>query len=298
MIPSYAEIMQAGHKGVSSMWGEPIEIQEKVDGSQISFMLDKETGELCMRSKGQQLFEDAPSSGMFKEGIEAIKERADLLVPGHIWRGEYLRTPKHNSLAYDRIPQGHIVIFDIELSLGEFATSVQREEMASFLGLEVVPTLFQGTWGMDLPDLKKFLETPSFLGGQLVEGIVAKCYTQFYNGKPMMAKLVSEAFKEVHDKEWKKSNPTKKDVVETLIDQYRTEARWRKAVQHMRERGEITDSPRDIGPLLKEVSADILKEEEEAIKDALFKLTWPQISRGVCRGFPDWYKNELLEGDG
>lgn len=295
-LHSYSDIMHVAHKTISEIWSEPVEIQEKVDGSQFSFGLDSD-GNLLMRSKGQQLHEDAPSSNMFKEAIESVKERSDLLVPGQTWRGEYLRTAKHNTLRYDRTPKDNIVIFDVELSLGEFASVQQRSEMASFIGYETVPTLFTGIWDLDLSDLKQFLELNSFLGGTKIEGIVVKCYNKFYGGKPMMGKLVSDAFKEVHQKEWKKGNPTKGDIVQQLIESYRTEARWRKSVQHMRERGELTNSPRDIGPLLKEISQDILKEEEEVIKDALFKLAWPQISRGVGGGFPDWYRDYLLEDE-
>lgn len=292
-VPSYNEIFHVAHKAISEMWNEPVEIQEKVDGSQISFMLN-DNGELEIRSKGQQLHEDAPSSKMFQEAIDSIKERADLLGRGQIWRGEYLRTAKHNTIRYDRTPKDHIAIFDIELSLGDFASVQQRSEMASFIGYETVPTLFTGIWDLDLAELKSFLEADAFLGGSKVEGVVAKCYTKFYGGKPMMGKLVSDAFKEVHNKEWKKGNPTKKDVIEQLIDRYRTEARWRKAIQHLREKGELTNSPRDIGPLLKEISQDVLKEEEESIKEELFKLAWPQISRGLGREFPQWYKDDYL----
>lgn len=294
MIHSYNEIFHVAHKIVQVMWEEPIEIQEKIDGSQISFMLNEE-GELLMRSKGQQLHEGSPNSKMFNEAIASIKERADLLVPGHIWRGEYLRVPKHNSLKYERIPKGHIVIFDIETSLGEYATQQERDLAVALLGYESVPVLFQGLWDKNLADLKEFFETDSFLGGQKIEGIVAKCYTKFLNGKPLMSKLVSEAFKETHATEWKQSNPSKGDIIDQLIQQLRTDARWLKAVQHLRDNGELTNSPRDIGPLLKEINEDVKKEEEDAIKEALFKWAFPQIGRGIIKGFPEFYKEKLLE---
>lgn len=292
-LSSYNEIFHVAHKLAEPIWSESIEIQEKVDGSQVSWMLDK-NGELLMRSKGQQLHEGSPNSKMFDEAIASIKERADLLVPGQIWRGEYLRSPKHNSLKYDRIPTGHIVIFDIELSLGDYACPDHLKDMSKFIGFESIPVLYQGVWDRDLVDLKVFFETESFLGGQKIEGIVAKCYTKYLNGKPLMAKLVSDQFKEVHQEEWKKTNPGKGDIVDQLIVNHATEARWLKAVQHLRDNGELTNSPRDIGPLLKEISEDVKKEEEEAIKDALFKWAFPRISRGITRGFPDWYKEKLL----
>jgi len=295
-ISSYAEINHCAHKVVSEMWTESIEIQEKVDGSQISFMVN-EDDELLMRSKGQSLYEGSPNSKMFNEAITTIKDRADLLVPGQIWRGEYLRSPKHNSLKYDRIPTGHIVIFDIELSLGDYACPDHRNDMSKFIGLESIPVLYQGVWDKDLSDLKAFFDTESFLGGVKIEGIVAKCYTKYLNGKPLMSKLVSESFKEVHTEEWKKTNPGKGDIIDQLIINHATEARWRKAIQHLRDDGQLTNSPRDIGPLLKEISEDVKKEEEEAIKEALFKWAFPRISRGITRGFPDWYKEQLLNSE-
>ncbi len=296
MIRSYNEILHVAHKLVLPMWSNSINIEEKVDGSQCSFTLDG-NGELLIRSKGKQINIGSPDSKMFNEGIAAIKERADLLVPGHVWRGEYLKSKKHNTICYSRIPIGHIAIFDIELSLGEYATVEQRKEMADFIGLETVPILFQGVWEKELSDLRTFFETESFLGGSKIEGIVAKCYTQYLNGNPLFAKLVSEAFKEVHSVEWKKSNPNKGDIVEQLIINHRTEARWLKSIQHMRDNGELTNSPRDIGPLLKEIGNDVRKEEEEAIKEALFKWAYPKISRGITVGFVDFYKKKLLEGE-
>jgi hypothetical protein len=148
----------------------------------------------------------------------------------------------------------------------------------------------------DWETLKQFLENESVLGGVKIEGMVIKNYYRFGRDKKvLMGKYVSEAFKEVHGKEWKKNNPNSGDVVTKLINTYRTDARWNKAIQHMRDSGELTNSPKDIGELLKEINVDILKEEEENIKKELFKFAWPKISRGVIAGFPEYYKNKLAE---
>lgn len=294
-IGSYCEIYHIAHKAIEEIFTGPVQIQEKIDGSFITFMLG-ENDELLMRSKGQALHEGSPSSKMFNEAIEALKPRADLLLPNQIWRGEYLRSPKHNSLRYDRIPKGHIVIFDIELSMGNFADSKQLKEMSEFVGFESVPILFEGIWDKGLKELETFFATDSFLGGSKIEGVVVKNHQLFLGGHSFAAgKLVSQAFKEVHSQEWKKSNPNKGDVVEQLIKSHRTEARWLKAVQHLRDAGKLTNSPVDIGPLLKEISEDVKKEEKEAIAEALFNWAYPKISRGITAGFVDWYKEKLLE---
>ncbi len=110
-----------------------------------------------------------------------------------------------------------------------------------------------------------------------------------------MGKYVSEAFKERHEKEWGEANPSGKDIAQNLIEKYRTEARWHKAIQHLRERGLLEGSPKDIGLVIREVGTDILKEEETAIKDALFTHYWKQINRGVTGGIASWYKLELAK---
>lgn len=294
-IPGMGEILSITHKALEEIFLDPVEITEKVDGSFISFMMDP-SGELRMRSKGQALFEGAPSSKMFNQAIAVIKLRVDALTPGCIYRGEYLSKPKHNSLAYNRTPKDNIAIFDIEWAEGEHADWVMREVEASRLGFEAVPVLYlTSMWNSGPPGLKALLETESFLGGQKIEGVVVKNFSRFAHGKPLMGKLVSEQFREIHAKEWKAGNPAGKDIVETLIERYAVEARWNKSIQHMRENGTLTNSPVDIGPLLKEIAEDIKKEEEDAIKQALWNWAWAKISRGATRGFPDYYKNKLME---
>ncbi len=168
--------------------------------------------------------------------------------------------------------------------------------MAERLGLEVVPTFFEGVIESQ-EQLDAFKGQDSCLGGTASEGFVVKAYDKFSpDKKVLMGKWVSEAFKEVHRKNWKMDNPTKYDIIEQIIKSYCTEARWQKAVQHMNEDGKLAQEPKDIGPLVREIQADIKKDAEDAIKDALFAFAWKKIERGVVRGFPQWYKDRLMEG--
>src|SRR3954465_2218887 len=109
VLPSYTKILTFGHAYVRDILEGEVVIQEKVDGSQISFGLDL-TGELHIRSKGAGLITDAPEK-MFQAGVAAIKAIADQLPLGWVFRGEYLAKPKHNTLAYDRVPKNHIVLW-------------------------------------------------------------------------------------------------------------------------------------------------------------------------------------------
>lgn len=66
-------------------------------------------------------------------------------------------------------------------------------------------------------------------------------------------------------------------------------------MQHLRDAGRLENSPRDIGPLMKEVNEDVLKECKEEITKALFDWAWKNISRGFTNGLPKWYKEELVK---
>lgn len=287
---SYPSVYALGHKAISELFFDEVLIEEKVDGSQFSF--GRFDGELKCRSKGQQLIIDNPEK-MFAPAVEIVKYLP--LKEGWTYRAEYLKTPKHNSLSYSRIPKNHLIIFDINPAHEEYLTYNDKVVEATYIGLEVVPIIEFGK--IETPtQLLNHLEKESILGGQKIEGMVIKNYSRFgIDKKVLMGKYVSEAFKEVHAKEWKLSNPTKSDVVQSLIVGLRTNARWQKAVQHLKERGELTQSPKDIGNLIKEVREDISKECEDEIKQALFHWAKDQIMRGVTAGLPEWYKEELVK---
>lgn len=294
---SYPKVYNLGHRAVKEVLDGYVLVQEKVDGSQISFgkFLDENGAYyLRVRSKGAELNILAPE-GMFKAGVETIQSLFDLLTPGWTYRGEYLAKPKHNALAYDRVPEKHIILFDISVGDQEYAVPEVLFDEGRRLGLEVVPTVYMGRVS-DIEQFRGFLDRTSILGGQKIEGVVVKNYSRFTpDGKAMFGKFVSEAYKEVHRGEWRESNPNQKDILERLIAMYRTPARWNKGIQHLREAGLLKDEPKDIGLLIPEIPNDLLIEEGEAIKEALMKWAWPHIRRGVMAGFPEYYKDELLK---
>lgn len=291
---SYPSIFALGHRALQELLLDPVTVEEKVDGSQFSFgLFDHEDGErvLHCRSKGAQLNIIAPEK-MFTEGVQ-VAQSLDLRV-GWTYRAEYLKSPKHNALAYDRIPAKHLIVFDINSGHEEYLSYAEKSAECARIGLEVVPLVFEGVIE-NVEHFRSMIDRVSALGGQKVEGVVVKNYRRFGpDKKVLMGKFVSEAFKEVHAAGWKAANPTRIDIVERLIDTLRTPARWNKAVQHLRERGQIEDSPRDIGLLIKEAQADIEKECMDLIAEKLAEWALPQIRRGVVHGLPEWYKDQLV----
>lgn len=317
---SYPSIFNLGHRGVRDILCGPVVVQEKVDGSQFSFQVQNkrvshEAGELLgaltsenvlvMKSKGAQVFSDTTDK-LFKPAVETVLRLfgEGKLVPGWTYRGEVLAKPKHNTLAYDRVPTGNIILFDIDRGEEDYLpygdpekfdqVSAVTKEAAS-LGLECVPTLYEGVVA-SLEQVHAFLDRVSVLGGAKIEGVVIKAYgTYGLDKKTLMAKYVSEAFKEVHGADWKSRNPGRADILEQIVERYKMPARWQKAVQHLREAGTLQDAVQDIGPLMKEVPVDVEKECKDEIIEALWTHFWPQIKRGITAGLPQWYKDELAK---
>lgn len=293
MLSSYGSPLALGHKKLEHLWDGEIYIQEKIDGSQFSFGL--RDGEVYCRSRRQPLDTENPS-GMFQKGILHVLQNSEHLREGWTYRGEFLGKPKHNTMAYDRVPEGNIILFDVDMGDQDYVRPGTLGDIARMLGIECCPMLLSSNQTWPVEELQSFLKYTSCLGGGPVEGIVIKNYGQFdERGKVLMAKLVSADFQEKHGKDWKKRNPTKKDIITSLIEQYATEARWAKAVQHLAESGKLEHSPRDIGLLIREVPEDILAEHGDEIRDALFKAFIKDLRRGWTRGLPEWYKRELLE---
>lgn len=293
---SYPKIFAIGHRWIKDIFEDEVLIEEKVDGSQFSFGVFIENGERVIRcrSKGCQLNVEYPEK-MFAAAVETVKEIQDLLVQGWTYRGEYLARPKHNSLAYDRIPKKHIMIFDICMNEECYLAYGEKKILAERAGLECVPKIFEGK--IESPDeILNFLDRESVLGGQKIEGFVVKNYHKITEDKKtMMGKYVSEAFKEVHNKEWKKTNASSNDIIQRLILDYKTPARWNKSIQRLRDVGKLTDSPKDIGLLIKSCQEDILEECEHEIKDKLFNWAKGKILRGCVGGLPEHYKEYLLK---
>lgn len=287
---SYPSIFNLSHRAVEELLFDSVLVEEKIDGSQFSFGLFEDG--FRARSKAAMLNVIAPEK-MFQRAVDVAHSLP--LHEGWTYRAEYLQKPKHNSLAYDRIPKNHLILFDINSDEEAYLNYQDKATEADRIGLEIVPHVFSGRIE-SAEQFRAMLDATSILGGQKIEGVVIKNYHRFGpDKKVLMGKFVSEAFKEVHAREWKLSNPAGKDVIQTLVESLRTPARWNKAVQHLRERGLIEDSPRDIGHLIKEAQADIEKECADEIKEALFKWAFPQVRRGVTAGIAEWYKDELVK---
>ena len=298
-ICGYPKIHALGHRNVINIFADEVEITEKVDGSQFVFGKDM-NGKLHIRSKGKQIDIDAPPQ-MFQLGVDYVLRIQDRILNDTSYYCEYLNKPKHNTLVYDRVPLNNLVLFG--------ASDFCRTEMvrahvdltvwATNLGIDVIPLIYTGKLDT-AEDVLGMMKRKSYLGGKYdIEGIVVKNYHQSIelNGQvyPVVTgKYVSDAFKEVHQKTWKAEN-TAKGGWDATVSGYRTEARWMKSIQHLKEDGKLDGSPKDIGPLIKAIHDDIREEEKEAILAVLWRQFSPSLFRVATSGFPEFYKELLVK---
>ena len=288
-LSDYSKIHQLYHREVHRMQGHQVVVQEKIDGSQISF--GKKDGELFVRSKNQMINLDDPEK-MFANAVGVLKSKDP--PEGYVFRGEYLKIPKHNVLKYDRIPQDHIIIYDIEDGDGSnyYLDPSLVEDIAADYGFEVVPTFAETDFcHVNQSFIDICLENISTLGGPLVEGIVIKCYDLFDSrDKTLMCKYVRPEFKEMHTG---KTGKPGKHIVNEIGEQLATDARFEKAVQHLRDSNMLVGEPKDIGVLMRELNRDF-EEHVDEIKNLLYTNYRKEILRVANRGFATWYKDKLM----
>src|SRR3990172_3173550 len=224
MIHSYPSIFNLGHKAIQDLFLDTVVIEEKIDGSQFSFGLVRTNyqnvpgWELQCRSKNEIISDLNNPPKMFKPAVEAVLAVQGQLVPGWTYRGEFLAKPHHNTLQYARIPQNHIILFDVDAGIenylpvhtqcADFGDTLPKTEEAIRVGFECVPILFYGKISNPAEVIPELLERESILGGTQIEGVVIKNYHRFgVDKKVLMGKYVSERFKEIHSAAWKKNNP-------------------------------------------------------------------------------------------
>lgn len=295
----YQKVRPIGHREVENIFHGPVVVQEKVDGSNFCFGKTR-AGELFCMSRSQHIDLDAP--GMFAEGVEHVKAVAHRIYPGEAIRAEYLKKPRHNLLAYDRTPKGHLVAFEREVQNGVSGVwntdpdSLNLAEVCGDLAIDIVPELiciqFLSWDGVKRwVDEQKIFERESFLGGQKIEGIVLKNYERFNeHGSILVAKYVRAEFKEQHQHV---KMTERDDPIQAIGHRIGGPARWNKAVQHLRETGQLKDGCEDIPALMKRVFQDVEAEEVDNIKDALFKQFKRAVLKGATQGLPEWYKGQL-----
>lgn len=290
---NYPKPITLGNPELQGMWNSPVVVQEKIDGSQFSFGID-ENDQLICKSRASKINLAEPSN-LFAPAVEKCKllhEQRRLRV-GYVYRAEAMASRRHNRIAYEQAPCGGMVLFDVEIHPNVFLPPTQLIFEAAYLDLQVVPHIATINSPPTKEQLEEWLQQKSILGGP-IEGVVMKNYDVVdpRTGEVYMAKYVRPDFNEVKPKTKISSGLEGLDV---FIDSYSTEARWHKAIQHLHEEGRLKFKPQDIPILIREIQADLLKEEADTIRKRLWELVWPKILRSATNGFGNFYKKWLFD---
>lgn len=296
-VPSYGKVLTIGAAMTENALSGEVVIQEKVDGSLFGFGVTDDD-QLTVRSKGKVMDIDGPDA-MFLKAVDYVKSiKQELLsYPRNdiYFYCEYLQKPKHNVLSYEKIPQNHLVLFDALVG-GKWADRAQLLKFGELWSIDVIPELYRGEATPDT--IKSLLGTQSFLGKEIIEGVVIKNYNQNFmlGGQifTLFTKYVREEFKERHVVEWRDKKP--RGQLDEYLKAFKSEARWQKAIIHAKELGKLQNAPQDIGMLLEMIQRDVEEEEKENIKDFLYKCFIKDILRSSTKDFPMWYKDQLLSG--
>ncbi|MCP5006222.1 MAG: hypothetical protein GY941_20125 [Planctomycetes bacterium] len=297
-MKTYPKIWALGGSNIRDILEGEVEITEKLDGSQIGFGKDIE-GNLVIRSKGAVIDQDDPQK-LFAPAVKHILSVQHLIPNDTAFYGETLSKPKHNTLAYGSVPAGYIALF----GKGSFSFDGHLSDYSSVeawsleLAMGIVPLIY---WGeTDVNFIRDLVDgqPESALGGCPMEGIVVKNYNKPYelygqHVSLMVGKYVSEQFKEKH-----KANDnfgSGKSKMELYFESFRTDARWDKAIQHLRDDGQLLEDPKDIGALMKELHRDFDEECAQEVKDKLYGIYRKDVLSKITRGFPEYYKQRLLE---
>lgn len=289
----FPKIYRIGSAEVEDILASPVEITEKLDGSQIGFGIV--SGQLLIRSKNNDVTNDKTKNSLFAPAIQTIQSLQEKLTPEWFYYGEAFSSKRHNKLTYDEIPLGNIVLFGIKKEDGSFVSDYKElEKTAERLNIAVAPLIYSGVADIDL--LEKLLtETKSKYGAPYIEGIVIKNYAkQGQDSSMTVGKLVAEEFREI--KKNRKPKGVGKDIESRVLSYfqcYATQSRWDKAIQHLNERNELSWSTSDISSLIKEIHKDVFEEEEETIKNELWNLLKKDFSREIVKDFAQYYMNLL-----
>jgi hypothetical protein len=217
-----------------------------------------------------------------------------------IFFAEYLSKPKHNTLAYNRVPKDNLILFDVFID-GRYRDYEVVKEYAERMGMEIVPILDI----LDKPissenDAKKYFDTVSCLGGCKIEGVVIKSYDSkvYLRNKvyPYMVKIVKPEYKELNRLNWKENvQLSDKNVMNRIMSMFNLENIYQKAYLHARDNDEIKGTMSDLKYLFEYLNEDLEREYKEAVKEELWKYYEREIKRRLGKKLPEWYKEKLAE---
>ena len=252
--------------------GDDIVIQEKIDGSNASFIYDEASDSIVAFSRNYMLDRENTLRGFWEWTQELDKSLLKSVIGTKLKVfGEWL--VKH-TVAYPEECYSRFYCFDVwDIENNDWLSQEESMAIAEKLRLTYVPVFYTGKF-TKWSDFNQFIGRTD-LGGEEGEGIVVKNMTN-----SNYTKIVSEKFREVHAP--KRRQPTEKQleaqtqmsedmkIATTVV----TRARIEKILHKMVDDGIIPENwgRNEIGVIMKNlgklVYEDCLKEEPDIVAQA------------------------------
>ncbi|WBR14513.1 adenylation DNA ligase-like domain-containing protein [Pandoravirus kuranda] len=286
-------------------------IEEKIDGSQLSFQRQGDAVEFRNRSK--VIASEALGNWCYANAVRAITRLADRLNPAYTYHGEAVCKRRHNVVAYAGTPLKFWIcygIYDGERHLDRAATEVE----CARLGIQCVQVLYANEDPDNRDPTPKVLEIvarieageiKSCLGGNVIEGVVVKHSAAWHARskahKHIQFKHVTSAFKERHGE---RRPPLAGHDADSLMaylarlgSSFALPAVYQKAVQHMREdpTGEATTKAPSVASVKREVERDIQKENGPDIVEAIVEAFMPIVMHHATADIARWLSEQEQE---
>lgn len=252
--------------------GDDIVIQEKVDGSNASFIYDKASDSIIAFSRNYLLDSENTLRG-FWEWTQQLDKQLLRTVIGTKYKifGEWLT--KH-TVVYPDDRYNHFYCFDVwDIENNCWLSQDESMAIAEKLGLTYVPVFYTGKF-TKWSDINSYIGRTD-LGGEEGEGIVVKNMTN-----SNYTKLVNEKFLEIHvpkrrqitekQQETQVQMSEDMEIAKTIV----THARIEKALHKMVDDGIIPENwgRREVGPIMKNLCKriydDCMKEEPDIVAQA------------------------------
>lgn len=185
-----------------------------------------------------------------------------------------------NALA--RTPKYYFILYDItDQVTGLFLNRTEMEVEAERVGLEVVPVLAKGNSGSSFDEATKLIalieagELKSYLGGK-PEGVVLK-YQNAPDAQNRSYKLVSKEYQESKSLDSLRTSSDPAAFLKQLGGMFAQQARYHKALQHMREANQLQSKEADKQNYIAELDSDFDKEYKKLVE----KLLWVEFSSTI-----------------
>lgn len=298
----YPKVLSLGQPLIDEIFDDPVEITEKVDGSQCRIHLTEEIAQCGSKNVGiadQKMFEIAHDQAVRMWNDDVWRKLGDDIT----LFTEFLNKEKHNVLIYSRVPRNNLYLFGAIIDDKHIRTE-ELFKLANILDIEPPHIIASDITISNKDDLNEYLKTPSILGNTVLEGIVIKNYnrsypallasTQAFFGYPLVGKIVRDDFKERLNKEWSGKKQREAPLTK-VVAEFLTEARFNKAIQHLVDDGKITYEMNNLKDIIPEFYNDLLDEEKDAIIAVVMESFWKPLKRKCDNFAVQRWKEYLVE---